>query len=246
MTDGTTSETPKCLKVIDTVVGGEQRRRLLLREALRQSGFAAFPVQLDELLSFVRAHLMPLLSAEVGVRLATVVFEDIDRAVKKESARAQRRRVGASVLGEVAPDSAEPRSHDAPPSTREVPSHRRRCSVLVVDRDRIGASMLARGMVTGGCDVTVAEALSVDGSGDGERAPDVVVMAERDAIDMAPSLRSFLVAHPDLPVLVRVSEHERLAASMVQAIGSRRCVTIARTAPTMETVGAARRLAEAS
>src|SRR5262249_48057604 len=121
-------------------------------------------------------------------------------------------------------------------------SVRRRFSVLVVDRDRIGASMLARGMLTGGCDVAVAEAETMVS----DLMPDVLIVAERDVIDMPPPLRAFLEQRPEAPVLVRVKEHERLATSMVQSMGARRCATIASTAPTMETVGVVRKLAEAS
>jgi hypothetical protein len=234
------SETPRALKVIDTVVGGEERRRVLLREALRVAGASSFPDDPSELLSFVRAYLVPILASEVGPRLATVVLDDIDRATRKEAAR--RARLHAAMQNG---ESPPPSSHDGPPSTREqapTSSVRRRFSVLVVDRDRIGASMLARGMLTGGCDVAVAEAETMLS----DLMPDVLIVAERDVIDMPPPLRAFLEQRPDVPVLVRVKEHEHLATSMVQSMGARRCATIASTAPTMETVGVVRKLAAAS
>lgn len=236
------SDAPRALKVIDTVVGGEERRRTILREALRSAGAASFPDDPNELLAFVRAHLVPILSIEVGPRLATVLLEDIDRATRKEAARRARMRSGDGSAepppSSSSPDAPPPSSRDAVPTS----SVRRRYSVLVVDRDRIGASMLARGMLSGGCDVAVAEAATLGT----EMTPDVVIVAERDAIDMPAPLRAFLVSRPDVPVLVRVKEHEHLAASIVQSIGPRRCATIASTAPTMETVGIARKLAEAS
>lgn len=235
------SDAPRALKVIDTVVGGEERRRAILREALRSAGVSSFPDDPSDLLAFVRAHLVPILSNEVGPRLATVLLDDIDRATRKEAARRARIRA-AEANGEPPPPSS---SQEAPPSSREpepTSSVRRRFNVLVVDRDRIGASMLARGMLTGGCDVAVAEAATLDG----DFLPDVVIVAERDAIDMLPPLRAFLQARPEVPVLVRVKEHEHLATSIVQSIGARRCATIASTAPTMETVGVVRKLAAAS
>ena len=241
MDRGGASDAPRALKVIDTVVGGEERRRALLRDALRAAGVSSFPDDPTELLAFVRAHLVPILAVEVGPRLATVLLDDIDRATRKEAARRARMQQGTLPTGEPTPSS----SPDGPASSRELAptsSVRRRFNVIVIDRDRIGSSMLARGMITGGCDVAVAEAATMAN----DFTPDVLIVAERDAIDMPPPLRAFLEQRPEVPVLVRVSEHEHLATSMVQSVGARRCATIPSTAPTMETVGVVRKLAEAS
>ncbi|MEO7092059.1 MAG: hypothetical protein ABI175_02335, partial [Polyangiales bacterium] len=77
-------DTPRVLKVIDTVVGSEDRRRAVLRAALESSGQPTIPEKLEDLLVFVRAHLLPALSEQIGPRLATVVLADIDFAIQKE------------------------------------------------------------------------------------------------------------------------------------------------------------------
>ena len=244
--------TPRVLKVIDTVVGSEDRRRLVLRAALESSGQATIPEKLEDLLVFVRAHLLPALSEQIGPRLATVVLADIDFAIQKEF-RKRARQGGATAASRDERDSSEPPAtrgalHDSPltrTSRNGIPSSGRklRCAVLIVDRDRVGASMLARGIIHSGCDVAVADGNTIDTAITGEFEPDVVVLSERDALDMTPSLRALLTTRPHLAVVVRVGEHQRLAESMLQSIGTRRCAAIARSAPTLEIVGLARQLA---
>ena len=247
--------TPRVLKVIDTVVGSEERRRLVLRAALESSGHAAIPERLEDLLVFVRAHLLPALSEQIGPRLATVVLADIDFAIQKEF-RKRARHDGAP-----SSEGSDSGPHDAPPSSSSgrdrsaderlmetsrngIPASGRKlkCSVLVVDRDRVGASMLARSIIHSGCDVAVADAATIDTAMTGEFEPDVLVLAERDALDMSPALRALLLSRPNLSIVVRVTDHQRLAESMLQSLGARKCAAIARSAPTLEVVGLARRL----
>jgi hypothetical protein len=242
--------TPRVLKVIDTVVGSEERRQSVLRAALQSSGQAMIPERLEDLLVFVRAHLLPALSDQIGPRLATVVLADIDFAIQKEF-----RKRGRS---EDPPSSGRERAEPPPPSSNTivdsqlsqtsrngVPSSgaKPRCAVLVVDRDRVGASMLARGIIHSGCDVAVADAATIDTAVTGDFEPHVLILGERDAVEMCQPLRMLLLSRPNLAIVVRVGEHRRLAESMLHSVtASRRCASIPRGAPTLEVVGLARQL----
>jgi hypothetical protein len=249
--------TPRQLKVLETVVGSEERRHAVLRAALASSGSNVFPEDLEMLLHFVRAHLVPALTAQVGGRLATVVLTDIDAAIKKELRKREKRATASSSAPpessgvqsrprpmSSSPPSSDPRSEDWPVSqdlSSQVPSSvRRRTSVLVIDRDRVGASMLARGMLHSGCEVAVVDPAGIHMGLD----PDVIVLAERDAVEMTPALRGLLSARPQAALLVRVGDPRRPEPGL-HALATRRYATISRTAPTLELVGLARQLASA-
>ncbi len=267
--------TPRVLKVLATVVGSEERRQAILESALASSGQRAMPEKLEDLRIFVRAHLVPVLSAQVGGRLATVVLEDIDAAIEKEIRKEQRRTLAGAVVEEMAAPSSdlrrsstEVRSAPTPPPSSAVHSRRdddsraansapaisvqassgvrRRSAVLVVDRDRVGASMLARSIIHHGFDVAVSDAAGVDGTLAGGFFPDVIVLSERDALDMVPALRSLLLSSPNAALLVRSDERRHLVESILQSVGTHRHAWISRSAPTLEIVGMTQKLAAAS
>lgn len=114
--------------LLTSAYGTPEDARTVIERALVDARRTELPDTVPELLAFVRAHLVPILSSDVGPRLTMALLDDF---VAKY----------------------EPRSGVR---DKEAPEPRRR-SVVLVDPDRIGRPALARALLRAGCHVTVVD-----------------------------------------------------------------------------------------
>lgn len=114
--------------LLSSAYGTREDAQAVIDRALADGGRTELPASGAELLAFVRAHLLPILSADIGPRLTMALLDDF---VAKHEARSGVR-------------------------DRESPEARRR-SVMLVDPDRIGRPAIARALLRAGCNVTVVD-----------------------------------------------------------------------------------------
>ena len=114
--------------LLESAYGVPEDAQAAIDRALADAGRTELPESGPELLAFVRAHLLPILSSDIGPRLTMALLDDF---VAKHEARSGVREKEAR----------------AP--------HRR--SVLLVDPDRVGRPALARALLRAGCHVTVVD-----------------------------------------------------------------------------------------
>jgi CheY-like chemotaxis protein len=114
--------------ILASAYGSSEDAQAVIDHALEDGGRAELPDTGPELLTFVRAHLVPILSIDIGPRLTMALLDDF---IKKYEVR-------SGVRGKEAPDA-------------------RRRSVILVDPDRIGRPVIARALLRAGCHVMVIE-----------------------------------------------------------------------------------------
>ena len=147
------------LSLGDTLVA-----QVAVAHALSLAGRTALPESGPELLAFVRAHLVSILTGELGPRLTIALLDDL----------ADKLDPGAVDLSNELPRSSQPAPAKTPPFSgpREklevlevpaTPSSRAiaaRIDLLLIDPDRVGRTALARALVRAGSNVTVVDTAS--------------------------------------------------------------------------------------
>lgn len=186
---GRTRET--LLQLLERTCGSSDTADSILRSALAQAGLAQVPHPPDEALSFVRAHLVGRLCAEVGPRLAMAFIDDLTDDLESPPASA--------VVA-------------APPSSSAMrvtglcvrsPGSFSKGLLLLVDSDAFRRASLARVLVQGRWDVRTAWSLEqVLEAAAGEERPDAVVVDGHDP-SAEVIVRRVLDQWPDAAVLLR-------------------------------------------
>ena len=123
--------------------GSEGAAREILDRALQRSQQPELPETGTAVIAFVRAHLVPILSDEIGPRMTMALLDDFIADYEVRSGVRPRERPSAGVpIGRIATRRSR------------APALR----VLLVDVDRVGRAALARALVRASCDVQVADA----------------------------------------------------------------------------------------
>lgn len=179
----------RILELLDESVPSPRRGSRLLDQALEQAGLESLPETTPELRAFVRRSLLPVLTEELGPRLADEVVGDLEVAL-------------SPALRRIATQPASPSSMrmqkvsvSIPPSSMPPSSVRARAvgrAVLVLGSDRFATATLARALLGTGFTVTsaydqaeLANALAIG-------SLDAIVTDEALAIEHALLLREAL------------------------------------------------------
>ena len=137
------------LVLLEGAYGSAEDARAAIERALVHAKRAEFPASVPEIMVFVRAGLVPVLSEDLGPRLTILVLDDF---ITKQQARS-----GVRVKGE-ASEKPKPLGRIAVRS-REAPPRAGRPRVLLVDADPLGRSAAARALLRENCQVTAIGSL---------------------------------------------------------------------------------------
>jgi hypothetical protein len=146
------------LQLLDLSLGNPTVARAAVAHALGLAGRQELPTSPAELLSFVRAHLVSILTSELGPRLTMALLDDLeaklDPAPVDSHVRALRQDAPPSSL----PPSSRRREIaklDFRPNHTPTPSAL--LGVLVIDPDRINRPVLARALLRARWSVTMVD-----------------------------------------------------------------------------------------
>jgi CheY-like chemotaxis protein len=159
---------------LETAYGSAGDASAAVERALHRANRTDFPVSIPEILAFARAGLLPVLSDDLGPRLAMAVLDDF---LAKHEER-------SGIRKKDAPASSAPASAKKPLGRIAVRPRKvaepRRARLLLVDADRVGRTALARALLREGFEVAAVGSLEELGqlvrSGEGV---DVVVLDDR-------------------------------------------------------------------
>lgn len=137
---------------LDRAFGGDPGVRIFVQAALHEARRPTLPVEPEALLDFVRAHLLAVVTGELGAggaarflaRLTAAL--EVGPAERPHSSHVRVRRAG------VDPDATQ-----RPPTTSRGPSRQR---VALVHGDRFARVAIARQLLHMGCDVVVVDSFA--------------------------------------------------------------------------------------
>lgn len=202
--------------LMTTAYGSADDAHAALERALLRSSRKELPATIPELLTFLRAALLPVLSDDLGPRLAMAVLDDF---IAKHEERSGIRRKDAGGAPAPAPSAPRPLGRIAvrprKPPQAQAP-HRTR--VLLVDADRVGRSALARALLREGFEVATVGSLEELGEivRSGE-ALDVVVLDDRHPGRLL-VIETVVDGLPGASLVVRSAE-EGASRSLLGALG---------------------------
>ncbi len=187
--------------LLSSAYGAPEDAQAVIERALADGGRAELPSSGPELVAFVRAHLLPILSADIGPRLTMALLDDF---VAKHEARSGVR-------------------------DKEAPEARRR-SVILVDPDRIGRPAVARALLRAGCHVTVVDsARQLEELAAAGEAFDVAIVDAMHPARL-PLLEGIVERFPGARLVVRSDAGEG-ASELLQGLGAKRFEVLPRHTP---------------
>jgi hypothetical protein len=204
-----------------------------IERALAIAGREHLPDDPADLLAFVRAHLLGVLSPEVGPRLTMALVDDL-------VARCEAVAESQPVASPLPPSMPRPvarvslRSRSSPPAAPQV-------RVLLVDPDRVGRASLARALVRARWGVGVIE--SVDDLREAlheHEAPPDAAIVDLHHPAAAPILEALLTAMPRLLLIVRGADGPQ-ARALLAASNAARFEIRSREAPAEELIDTVKR-----
>jgi hypothetical protein len=222
-------------ELLEAAYGSAEGARAAVERALHIAKRAAFPPSVPELLTFVRAGLLPVLSEDLGPRLAMTVLDDF--IAKQEIRSGVRTKEATSTPPRGTPVgriSVRPRGAVEP----------RRLRVLLVDADRVGRSALARALVRESCQVTAVGSLDELGQfvRSGEDL-DVAVIDDRHPSRLL-AMETVVDRFPGVSLVVR-SAGEGATRTLIGALGVARFAVLPGHASSEELVEAVLEVAPA-
>lgn len=150
--EATTGAQRTLLSLLEMAFGSREPVHQVVSEGLRAAGRESLPLDGPDLVAFVRAHLLELLSDQIGPRLTLALVTDLVG------------QLDPGVPGRAHEPSAPPTSLTRPlraPNLAPTSEPRMRpasLGVVLVDSDRIGRTALARALLRAQCEVTVVDA----------------------------------------------------------------------------------------
>jgi hypothetical protein len=238
--EGTPPAKRTLLSLLQLACGSPAAAHDVLDRALAEAGRTELPATPGDLVDFVRAHLLDVLSGEIGPRLTVALVEDLvtelagsssgatlpapppsaARAVQRLQDRSELRRAPTPAMFPAA--SAPSRSPSPPPAygSSRLPAaspeqESRPLGVVLVDGDRVGRTAVARALVRERWDVTVIDS-----------EQDVAMTLDTAFVDAAVVDTSHEAAHAILEALVRRNPHVVLV--LRRAPGARARIDMAR------------------
>jgi hypothetical protein len=223
----------KLLSLLQLACGSSAAALEVLDRALVLAGRSDLPPTASGLVTFVRAHLIGVLSDDIGPRLTMALVDDLVAGIGEVE--------GAPKEPTVPPASA------ARPVPRQQPrtSHRveRFLRIALVDADRVGRAALARALLRERWDLTVIDAEQDVASSLAGGPVDAAVVDAAHPAALA-IVESLLRRVPELVVVVRSSDAVRARVDLGR-LGVARVEVCAEQAAPEDLVQAVRRAARA-
>lgn len=218
-------------RLLSAAFDDPERANAAVARALAIARLEVLPQGTEEILVFAREYVLPVVTDDLGPRLAAALLHDFEEELNAErttqvpsepkmppAAFPTPPRGSAGMKAALSRDepSSEPPAR-ASASMPRAAAAKVRASVLLIDADRFGRAPLARSLVSGGCDVTAVETL-VDATEalQGQEPIDVVVLdADHHALDAL--LRAVADARPEAAVIARA---DRVASANSKMLAS--------------------------
>jgi PleD family two-component response regulator len=226
--------------VLLAAYGAEERVASIIGSALLSANRASAPKGPRELLTFVKACVLPLVSADLGPRIAMAMLDEIaaELALENTDAFDVPFPGGESASHERAAVRSSPApAHTLPP----VSGARARPSVLFADANRFQRAAIARALVTDGYDVRVSETSASLASELASNEPLHLVVLDVEHPQVESLLERIVEARPELPVVAMARAYGP-AAALLRAAGVDAFDVRLKDAPMEELVDLIRRL----
>jgi CheY-like chemotaxis protein len=230
-----TSAQRTLLTLLELACGATESALEAVRQAMVLAEREDLPLTGPEIVAFAHAHLVPVLSDQIGPRLTMALLDDLVAELGTDEADAS-----GDAEASVPPPASIPRPiarmRPRPSSPRVKPKH----SVVLVDADRVGRSGVARALLRAKWDVAAVDtAADLAATLHAGESIDLLLIdghhPEAEAI-----LAAVLRASPNAAVVVRSWDAARSRAQLA-ALGAARYDVRSHDAPTEELLEAARR-----
>jgi hypothetical protein len=209
------------------LAGDDLRTRRVLQAALSDSGRDHVPDNRPELVVFARAHIIPRVIVLSGVRGAASLLEELERLIE--------------------PRRATPTETPLPTPSKEPSSDVRvqRLSVILIDRDSLSRTGLARALVQAACDVSAgpvtAEVLGSIGTW-----ADVDALVFDPESDDVPLLAAALFGKTPPPLIAWTRLHGEAATTAARVHGLGLASVVSKSLPPRQVTFAIRAIAIAN
>lgn len=230
-----TSAQRTLLSLLEMACGAPEAAHEAVRQAMLLAGRDELPLTGPDIVAFVRAHLMTLLSDQIGPRLTMALMDDLVDKLGADDADAS-----GEVQSSVPPASIPRPIARLRPRPGSSPRVKPQVSVVLVDADRVGRSAVARAMLRAKWDVTAVESVAdlVATLQAGE--PIDMLLIDGHHADAEAMIDAVVSARPGVGIVMRSGDPAR-ARSLLTALGAGRFDVRSHDAPTEELVEAARR-----
>jgi hypothetical protein len=229
------------LELLELSLGNQTVARAAVAHALGLAGRDELPRNPSELLGFVRAHLVSILTGELGPRLTLALLDDLEAKLDPAPANSH-----------IRPRRTETAEASSPPSSsrRELgkldfrwaatPAPSALLGVLVVDPDRVQRPVLARALLRARWSVTMIDSPADLGVAfeAGERFGAALVRMDHPLADTL--LAEVVARYPDAVIIARGNDPHRARARLAE-LGVARHDVRPSDAPAEELVDAIRR-----
>ena len=194
--------------ILASAYGSIGDAQTVIGRALEEGGRTELPTSEPELLAFVRAHLLPILSADIGARLTMALLDDF---IAKHEVR-------SGVRDKKAPEA-------------------RRRSVILVDPDRVGRPAIARALLRAGCHVAAIDSTrQLDELAAAGETVDVAIVDAMHPARLA-LLEGIVERFPEARLVVR-SDSAEGTRDLLHGLGASRFDVVARHIPVRVLVSA--------
>jgi hypothetical protein len=188
-------------RILLAAYGAEELVAGVIGSAMVTANRTSVPKGPRELIDFVKGHVLPIASADLGPRIAMALLDELAQELELELSDAFDVPFPGTEAGSHERSSlAAPRlptGLTSPP----VSGARVRPSVLLVDANRFQRSALARALVADGFDVRVSETVASLAAELSSSEPLHLVVVDTDHPQIEALLERLVDSRPDLPVL---------------------------------------------
>ncbi len=230
-----TSAQRTLLSLLEMACGATEPAQEAIRQAMLLAGRDELPLTGPEIVAFVRAHLLTLLTDQIGPRLTMALVDDLVDKLGADEAEAS-----GEMQASVPPASIPRPIARLRPRPGSSPRVKAQHSVVLVDADRVGRSVVARALLREKWNVTavetVAEMVAALQSGE----PIDLLLIDAHHGDADAMLEAVMSARPGAAVVVRSGDAAR-SRELLITLGARRFDVRSHDAPTEELLEAARR-----
>jgi hypothetical protein len=223
------------LQLLELAYGATEPALDAIRQAMVLAGRDELPLTGPEIITFVHAHLVSLLSDQIGPRLTMAMIDDLVEKLGVEDAV-----VSGDTQSSIPPPASIPRRVRMRPRPASSPPVKPRTSVVLVDADRVGRSTLARTLLRAKWDVTAVDtAADMVATLQAGEAIDVLLIDAHHA-ELETILGAVLSARPSVAVVIRSWDAARSRA-LLTGLGAEKFEVRSHDAPPEELLEAARR-----
>jgi hypothetical protein len=202
-------------ELLELSLGNTTVARAAVAHALSLAGRDELPSSPTELLGFVRVHLVPILTGELGPRLTIALLDDLEQKLDPAPVDSHvRERLATPPVSSAPPESMRRRIARLDFRPAHTPAPGALLGILVVDPDRIGRPRLARALLRARWSVTMIDspaelALAFDA---GEQFAAAIVRMDHPLADTI--VTEVTARYPALAVIARCSDARQTQARL--------------------------------